>query len=102
MKTLILYVFHQDCENLDVFIKRGLIESQNLKFIFICNNLTPNLDTWKFIDNYRNVNLFIRPNIGHDFQGWNEALFLPLSSFKNKIIYSDSIEKNHTEEYLHN
>lgn len=92
MKTLILYVFHQDCANLDTFIKRGLIDSEDITFIFICNNLNPDLVKWNFINKYRNVHLFIRPNVGHDFQGWNEALFLPLSSLENKIIKSKKTE----------
>ena len=92
MKTLILYVFHQGCENLDVFIKRGLIDSPDMTFVFISNNLEPNLDRWKFIDEHSNVHLYIRQNIGHDFQGWNEVLFLPLKVLDQKIIYSKETE----------
>jgi len=88
MKTLVLYVFHQDCPNLDTFIARGLIDSPNKQFIFICNNTSPELSKWSFLHNYSNVNLYIRPNIGHDFQGWNNALFLPISSLTRKIIWA--------------
>lgn len=90
MKTLILYVFHEDCNNLDIFIKRGLINSPDKRFIFICNNIAPDLKKWDFLHNHTNVHLFIRHNIGHDFQGWNEALFLPISSLERKIIHSES------------
>jgi len=35
---------------------------------------------------YTNVYVLIRPNVGHDFQGWNEAMFLPTSVLSEKII----------------
>lgn len=103
MKTLILYVFHQDCANLDTFIRRGIIGSPDMQFIFICNNTSPNLDKWNFLDDHENVHLFVRPNIGHDFQGWNEALFLPSSSLDQKIIYSNTIQQKSSDHgpFLH-
>ena len=91
-KTLILYVFHEINANVDTFLKRGLINSQDKEFIFIFNNIdaNPTTEKWKFLHNYNNMHLFIRPNIGHDFQGWNEALFLPASDLNKKIIYSSN------------
>ena len=98
MKTLVLYVFHEECHNLDTFIKRGLIDSSDIDFIFVCNNINPDLEKWKFLDSHDNVHLFVRPNIGHDFQGWNEALFLPVSSLQNKIIHSLSYDSANGEQ----
>lgn len=94
MKTLVLYVFHKDCSNLDTFIARGLIDSPDKLFIFICNNTSPDLSKWSFLHNYSNVHLYIRPNIGHDFQGWNNALFLPISSLNMKIIRDPDCDTN--------
>lgn len=86
-KTLILYVFHEPCNNLDLFIKRGLVRSSHKRFIFICNNVNIDLKKWDFIKDYENVSVFIRPNVGHDFQGWNEALHLPVTCLNYKMIY---------------
>lgn len=88
MKTLILYVFHQDCENLQTFIKRGLINSSEKEFVFISNDPNPNFNKWQFLFEHNNVRLFIRPNIGHDFQGVNEGLYLPQSCLNKKLIYA--------------
>jgi len=101
MKTLVLYVFHQESVTLDTFIERGLIDSPDIQFIFICNNTSLDLTKWKFIYDHPNINLFIRPNIGHDFQGWNEALFLPISFRKQKIIYASEVKITEGQEYLH-
>jgi len=95
-RTLILYVTHQDCYNLEVFIKRGLIDSPDKHFIFTFNNPSPDLKRWSFLHSHPNVTLFVRPNIGHDFQGWNEALHLPETCLKKKIVYANAIEPNLT------
>ena len=101
MRTLVLYVFHEECPNLDTFRKRGLIDSPDIDFIFICNNTNPDLEKWSFLNNHDNVHLFVRPNIGHDFQGWNEALFLPVSSLQSKIIHSFSDNLIDDKQRLH-
>jgi len=91
MKTLILYVFHQECDNLRLFINKGLVQDENKTFIFIYNNPDPCLDSWKFMQNYNNVHLFIRPNVGQDFQGWNDTFFLPASVLNTKIIKAKDV-----------
>lgn len=49
-----------------------------------------------------NVKLFVRPNIGYDFQGWNEALFLPESEIKYKVIHKSKLaDKKPEEKYLY-
>lgn len=89
MRTLILYVFHKLNENVDIFLKRGLLTDPNKQFIFIFNDkeADPKSEKWDFLHKYSNMHLYIRPNVGHDFQGWNEGLFLPASALKQKIIF---------------
>lgn len=113
MKTLILYVFHQECDNLRTFISRGLIDTPDKEFIFIYNDPSFDIstpqptivrsipsslkDNWSFIYAHSNVHLLVRPNIGQDFQGWNTALFLPITSLKYKIIHPDMV----TDDYVY-
>src|SRR3989338_4533739 len=93
MRTLILYVFHQECHNLDIFIQRGLFDAPDKEFIFIYNHPQYgteelHLERWgPILGRYSNVHLFVRPNLGQDFQGWNDTLFLPTNTLVQKIIH---------------
>ena len=91
--TLILYVLHEENDRFYNFIKRGLIDSETRKYIIIYNNPNyPTCPNWDFINKYDNVHLFNRKNIGHDFGGWNDALFLPSTMLNKKIISLDDID----------
>lgn len=104
MRTLILYVFHEITDNVLTFLRRGLVDDPNKIFIFIYNYpiYTPDpLDNLNpLMYEHANVRLYLRPNIGHDFQGWNSALFLPVSCLDHKIIRIDET-KPIFEPYLH-
>ena len=88
MKTLILYCFCKDYYNkkLNIFLKNGIFNSQKVDFILIRNN-----DNEEYLDElnkylYNNVWLYLRPNFGHDFGGWNDALFLNENDLKNNKV----------------
>lgn len=98
MRTLILHVTHQFNDNTKTFVKRGLIDDEEKDFIFIFNGI-PRPEDYDFIHQHNNMRLFIRPNVGHDFQGWNEALFLPACCLAEKIIYSDKLPQDDTYMY---
>jgi hypothetical protein len=98
MKTLVLHVTHVLNDNTRTFIERGLIHNSTTDFIFIFNG-SPNLDDYAFIHTHDNMHLFVRPNVGQDFQGWNEALFLPAHSLSQKVIYHDSLTPSDTPLY---
>ena len=74
-----------------------MIDSASYEFFFICNNLNPDLSKWEFLQSKTNVHLFIRANIGLDFQGWNEALHLPISSLCQKIIHPETVTPDSTQ-----
>lgn len=104
VKRLVLYVFHEINRNVEFFIKHGIINDPDIEYIFIQNGLAVDFNRWNFLG--PNVRLFIRPNVGHDFQGWNDALFLPASELNNKIIHHSKIKKTITsfedrEDYVH-
>ena len=90
-KTLITYVFSRESENLNVFLKRGIIQSPNYDYILVVNNINFMIDPdnlpekWQCLK-YPNVHLYIRENIGHDFGGYNDTLFLPTSVLEQPII----------------
>ena len=89
MKTLILYAFHQYNAEVEIFLKRGLIQNENYTFIIVSNG-DENLNEYiHYINKYNNVYVFERRNIGYDFGGWNDALFLPIKSLNQKIIKND-------------
>lgn len=83
MKTLIIYVFCDFQENVEFFLKNGLIYQENYHYLLVINN--PAFDI-ELIRKYLSgtVRSLIRANIGHDFQGWNEGLFL--DSRKRNIV----------------
>jgi hypothetical protein len=99
MRTLILYVFHEFTDNVRNFIRRGLVNKSNKEFIFISNGANLDMKDWKFLDSCSNLHLFLRQNIGHDFGGWNDALFLPSDVLDHKIINSES--HKHTDSIIH-
>lgn len=101
MSILILYVFHQENANFANFVKRGLINSLDRQFVFIFNGENPPIEKWSFLHKYDNIHLFIRPNVGHDFQGWNDALFLPADALQNKIIRASELQYVTDGNFLH-
>ena len=69
-KTVVVYVYHEFNTNVDVFLKHGVFESDFVDFIFVCNG-----NHALALPQYKNVSMFNRPNIGHDFGGWSDAIF---------------------------
>jgi len=96
MKTLILFQYHEICENLLFFINNGLFESENHTFVFICNgyNLSIKDDIWECLDKYSNVKLMLRVNEGLDFEAWNSVLYLNYDLFlkSDKIFFQMDCE----------
>ena len=69
MKTLVLYTFNLYNDRVEFFVKHGLFKSNNVDFVFICNN-----SEFK-IDNLPDYVIYInRPNTGYDFGAWSDAL----------------------------
>lgn len=91
MKVLILYVFHELNHRVSFFLRNGLLQDDNYRFVIISNGCKE-IENLNFMNEYSNVFLFMRENIGHDFRGWNEALFLPESAFSQKVIRSNSVQ----------
>ena len=67
-KTLILYACHEINECVIYFIKHGIFESENYKFVIICNNENILINA----PNY--VTIYYRENKGHDFGAWSYGL----------------------------
>ena len=69
MKTLVLYTFNLYNDRVEFFLKHGLFKSNNVDFVFICNNPEFKIDNLPDYVTYIN-----RPNIGYDFGAWSDAL----------------------------
>lgn len=102
-KILILYVTHIYNENYKLFIENGIFKSKNINFIIILNGCDYEENIYKITNEYSNVNILLRKNIGYDFGGWTDALFLPFNKLKNKIIdiRSNILETNDDYTYKH-
>lgn len=105
MKTLILYQFHEICENLVFFIKNGLFESQDHTFVIVCNgyNMTIKDKIWEELEKYSNVKLMLRKNIGLDFEAWNSVLFLDYNLFKQseRFFFQVDCESTNLDQLLY-
>lgn len=80
MKTLVVYVLSTDDKysvNIDKFVSDGIFESDDVKFIIVCNGKNTQL---------KNLPLYVtvieRENIGYDFGAWGDVLM-------NHINYQD-------------
>jgi lipopolysaccharide biosynthesis protein len=69
-KTLVLYVFHKYNDRVEYFIKNALFEAPDVDFVFICNDLT--FDIQSRLPYY--VKSFRRENKGYDFGAWSDLL----------------------------
>ena len=72
-KTLIIYSGHEINDNLLFFCRNGYIDDPRYDFVFTLNN--PNLKL-EFSVNRPNIKIITRPNIGIDFGGWTDTLFM--------------------------
>lgn len=87
MKKLVIHVSHTNSAEFNFFVENALFQSDDVTFILVRNNDTATPESFEpIIAKYTNVHVFIRPNVGHDFQGWNEALFLPVEVLSQRII----------------
>lgn len=102
-QTLILYVFHEINDNVRFFVNNALHNNDNTTFLFIINNTNISLDDQIFpkIFSHNNTLVYIRKNIGHDFQGWNSALFLNKFLCASPLIYDDISNINNETDYLY-
>lgn len=76
MKTLVIHVSHIDSTEFDFFVKHALFQSDDVTFVLVRNDPNVAADHFAHVTSrFSNVRVLIRPNVGHDFQGWNEALF---------------------------
>ncbi len=74
-KTLVLYVFYEYNNRVDIFLNNALFHADSIDFIIICNNLDFDLKS-KFTNTYKNVKIIVRDNIGFDFGGWSHAILM--------------------------
>lgn len=92
MRILIGYVFHQVNSNLEIFLRRGLVDDPNLTFVLIYNYPTVTAISelisthLSCLETYSNVYLLTRPNQGRDFGAWNDLFFLDPKSLSHKVL----------------
>ena len=68
-KILVLYVFHEYNELVYKFINKTIFYDPNIDFVVISNN-TADFEAPSY------VKKIFRDNIGYDFGGWSEGLFI--------------------------
>lgn len=87
MKILVLYCFCRENKVVQYFLDHAVFESDQVQFLFVRNNDDfENYDQFWSQHHFSNVNLLLRKNFGHDFGGWNDALFIDSNSLKDRII----------------
>lgn len=69
MKTVVLYTFNVYNDRVEFFVKHGLFKSDDVDFVFICND-----PIFKIKNLPEYVTYINRPNIGYDFGAWSDAL----------------------------
>ena len=69
-KLLVLYIFHIFNERVRKFITDCIFYDNDVDFVMICNDTTIQYDA----PNY--VQKIYRENVGYDFGGWSDALFI--------------------------
>ena len=91
MHYLILYSYYEtdsSLRSLRFFIKNGILKRPNVEYLFIingkkCSAVFPKMN---------NVSVRYRPNTGHDFGAWSDALRrTDTSSFNQFIFINDSV-----------
>lgn len=87
LKTLVIHVSHQSCPQFEVFLRKGLFESDDVTFVLVRNNVDADPSSFfPIIYGFKNVHVLIRDNIGLDFQAWNETLYLSKENLERRII----------------
>ncbi len=87
VKTLVLYVFHQLNERVELFINHALFYDDNVDFIIISNDINNVFEVPPY------VKKIFRNNICYDFGGWSEALLTNnlYQNYDNFIFANSSI-----------
>jgi hypothetical protein len=67
-KILVLYVFHEINERVELFFNKCIFKDDNVDFIVISNGYKENLNLPSY------VKIIRRNNLGFDFGGWSEAI----------------------------
>lgn len=84
-KLLVLYVSHVYNTRVKHFIENAMFEDPNIDWIFISNGLEMNFPLPSY------VKVLKRENIGFDFGGWQDAIFLDDNTSKyEKYIFVNS------------
>lgn len=76
-KTLVLYVFHEYNDRVDIFLNNAIFKDKDIDFIIIYNNLNLEPDIVSYLlHNFSDINvtIMVRDNKGFDFGGWSEAI----------------------------
>lgn len=88
MKVLVLYVFHEYNNNVNIFLNNCIFKHDNIDFLIISNDINFDFSKLKLPDYVITMN---RENKGRDFGGWSEGL-LKNNLYKNydKFIFANS------------
>ena len=83
---LILYVFHKMNSNVEYFLQHGIFKDARYKFVIIINNKTLSINAPDYVD------VINRPNIGHDFGGWSQAVLSDTyKEYDNYVFINSSV-----------
>ena len=83
MSYCILYSYFETKntkENLAFFVKNGLVDEDDVEFVFIVNGHQCSVT----IPTQKNIKIIYKDNIGHDFGSWAHGL--RAQSVKNNLI----------------
>ena len=102
MKSLVIFAYFErgfSKKNLSFFIKKGLIKSKNIDFLFIING--PKLSI--AIPNYSNVYVQFRENRGGDFAAWAYGLStVRYNDYDYFIFLNDTVRGPFLPRYISN
>ena len=89
-KLLVLFVFHEYNDRVELFFKNAIFNDKNTDFIIIANNIDFKFNNDDFPSN---VSFLNRDNIGYDFGGWSDALLTNklYQNYDNFIFVNSSV-----------
>ena len=99
-RFLILYAYYEtenSKKNLDFFIKNGVTNENDVKFIFLINNHKLSI----LIPDFKNVTVLKRENYGYDFGAYSNGLdIVNLNDFDYFIFLNDTVRGPFLPRYL--
>ena len=91
MNHLVLYSYYEtplSKRNLQFFLKYGVFTDPDVKYLFIINGNQCSV----VLPTSNNIMVINRPNIGHDFGAWSDALHrINISFFQKFIFLNDTV-----------